>query len=82
MNRIPEWLRSVILTFAATLLVAVTAADFDWTQDALIAAALTALRTVASALLPGGSFGNKIIGSNEIEDEIVVGEEEVVEEGL
>lgn len=82
MNRIPEWLRSVILTFIATFLVTITASDFDWTQDALIAAGFTALRTVASALLPGGSFGKRIIGSNEIEDEIVVGEEEVVEEGL
>jgi hypothetical protein len=68
-SRIPEWLRSVILTFVFTLLVTVTAADFDWSQAAILAAATTALRTAVSALLPGGSFGNSIVGSNEIGDE-------------
>lgn len=58
LDRIPEWLRSVILTFVFTLLVSVTSADFDWTQAAVISAFVAALRTAVSALLPGGSFGN------------------------
>lgn len=58
--RIPEWLRSVLITFAVTLGVAVTTSDFEFTQSALIAAVVTAARTAISALLPGGSFGQGV----------------------
>ena len=61
---IPEWLRSVLITFAITFATFVVAADFDWTRDALLAAAITAARTAVSALLPGGSFGKAPVGGH------------------
>lgn len=69
MTAIPEWLRSVLITFAVTFGTAVLAPDFAWTQAALVAAAVTAIRTAVSALLPGGSFGKTPIGSGETGDE-------------
>jgi hypothetical protein len=68
-SRIPEWLRSVIITFVVTFLGLALVPDFEWSSAALAAAALTAVRTALSGVLPGGSFGNKIIGSDEIGDE-------------
>lgn len=65
MSRVPEWLRSVILTFVFTILVTVTAVDFDWSQAAVIAAFTAALRTAVSALLPGGSFGTGPVQGDE-----------------
>jgi hypothetical protein len=59
---IPEWLRSVLITFAVTFGTAVLAPDFELSQAALVAAAVTAIRTAVSALLPGGSFGNAPTG--------------------
>jgi hypothetical protein len=40
------------------ILLAVSAADFDWTQSALFAVVAAAARTALSGVLPGGSFGN------------------------
>ena len=57
MNRVPEWLRSAVLTFLATFALVVLQPDFDWSQSALVAAFVASLRTVASALIPGGAFG-------------------------
>ena len=65
MNRVPEWLRSAVLTFLATFALVVLQPDFDWSQGALIAAGIAAVRTVASALLPGGSFGTSPIQGDE-----------------
>jgi hypothetical protein len=66
---IPEWLRSVILTFAVTFGTAILAPGFEFSQAALVAAAVTAIRTAVSALLPGGSFGTSPIGTGEFGDE-------------
>lgn len=57
MPSIPEWVRSILITFAVTFAGAVIATDFEWTQQALVAAAVAAVRTAVSAILPGGSFG-------------------------
>lgn len=55
--RLPEWLRSSIVTFFITFVVFILTPEFDWSDSALLAAASAAARTVLSALLPGGSFG-------------------------
>lgn len=54
---IPEWLRSILITFAVTFATALVAPGFEFTQAAVVAAAVAAARTAVSALLPGGSFG-------------------------
>ena len=69
MTAIPEWLRSVLITFAVTFGTAVLAPGFELTQAAVVAAAVTAIRTAVSALLPGGSFGTPAGGGGEYGDE-------------
>ena len=49
--------RSTLITFITALALIVTASDFAWTKAALVAAVVSAARTVLSALIPGGSFG-------------------------
>jgi len=58
MDRVPEPVRSFVLTFLVFFVPSVLATGFVWSWSALAAAALAAVRTAASALLPGGSFGN------------------------
>lgn len=53
----PAWVRSTLITFAVTFAASLTVADFAWTQDALVAAAIAAARTAVSGLVPGGPFG-------------------------
>ena len=53
----PAWVRSALVTFATTFALAVAASGFEWSQPALIAAAVAAARTAVSALIPGGGFG-------------------------
>jgi hypothetical protein len=67
MNR--EVIRSIILTFLVTFGATVLAEGFEFTQATLIAAAVTAIRTAVSALLPGGSFGTPAGGGGEYGDE-------------
>ena len=69
MTAIPEWLRSVLITFAVTFGTAVLAPGFEFSQAAVVAAAVTAIRTAASALLPGGSFGKAPAVVDEFGDE-------------
>ena len=53
----PAWIRSALITFVTTLALAITATGFEFTKPAVIAAVVTAARTVVAALLPGGPFG-------------------------
>lgn len=61
MNR--EVIRSIVLTFLVTFGATVLAEGFEFTQATLIAAAVTAIRTAVSALLPGGSFGAAVVAT-------------------
>lgn len=60
-----EVLRSIAITFAVTLGTALLAPDFEFTQAAVVAAIVTAVRTAVSALLPGGSFGTPPSGGGD-----------------
>ena len=64
---IPEWARSAALTFGVAFIGLILAPDFAWSKAAALAATLAAARTAFSAVVAGGSFGYRPIGSHQLE---------------
>lgn len=74
MSAVPEWVRSTVITFVVSFALAISASGFEFTQAALVAAAIAAGRTALSAVFPGGSFGVSPVGGAEPDREFPVDE--------